>query len=176
MPVALIGLPGVGKTTVGRRLARELGCDFVDVDAAIESREGCSIAELFARDGEGGFREVERAVLAATLAGPEAVVATGGGAILLEANRALLAQQAYCVWLTAPFERLVDRIERRQHRPLFAGVDPRERLEQLRREREPLYRDAAALTVDTAGQPLGKVVGQIARRYRARHPAGAVAG
>lgn len=173
MPLALIGLPGVGKTTIGRRLARELGCEFVDVDAAIEAREGCSIAELFARDGEPGFRRIESAVLEAVLTGPEAVVATGGGAVLLEANRQLLAQHAYCVWLTAPFERLIDRIGRRQHRPLFVGADPRERLQQLREAREPLYREAADLTVDTAGQPLGKVVAQIVRRYRTRAVAAA---
>jgi len=150
--VALIGMMGAGKSSVGRRLARRLGAPFRDADSEIEAAAGCTIAEIFARFGESEFREGERRVILRLLGQPPHVLATGGGAILDTATRAGIAENAVSVWLRAPIELLLARVERRTTRPLLEGGSAREKLERLLAEREPLYAQADII-VDAAEGP-----------------------
>lgn len=149
MLVSLVGLPGVGKSTIGKRLARLLGVPFVDCDAAIEASLGESIADHFARCGEAAFRDVESATLADLLRADAGVVSTGGGIVLGEANRALLRERSFCIYLQAPHATLLERIGRTDKRPLFRGVDAATRLKELEAVRDPLYRDAAHHVIST---------------------------
>jgi shikimate kinase len=158
--VALIGMMGAGKTTVGRRLACRLDVPFHDADAEIEAAAGCTISEIFARFGEAEFRDGERRVTLRLLGRPPHVLATGGGAILDAATRAQIGENAVSVWLRAPVELLLARVERRNSRPLLKGGNPRERLEQLLAEREPLYA-RADIVVDAADAPHGITVERI---------------
>jgi len=149
-PIALVGLMGSGKTTVGRRLAKLLDRPFVDADEEVEARSGRTIAEIFREDGEDRFRDLESDVLASLLADPEApVIATGGGAVLRQRNRDLLRQpDVTVVWLEASPAFLASRVQRKAHRPLLAGAEsPRELLERLHAEREPLYREVVDLSL-----------------------------
>jgi shikimate kinase len=145
---------GSGKTTIGKRLASELDRPFVDADEALEERAGRSIAEIFASDGEDGFRSLETAVLADLLARDDApVIASGGGVVVREENRRLLtdSDDVLVVWLNASPGFLASRIEQKAqkaHRPLLAGEEPpRAVLERLSVEREPLYAEVADLEV-----------------------------
>jgi shikimate kinase len=148
--VVLVGLMGSGKTTVGRRLAVQLGLPFVDADEALEAFSGSTVAELFEARGEDGFREVEAEVLARLLEDPERMVlAAGGGVVLREDNRARLGKDdVTVVWLDADPAFLASRIEKKAHRPLLAGDDsPREVLTRLHGERADLYREVADVVV-----------------------------
>jgi shikimate kinase len=145
---------GSGKTTVGKRLASELGRPFVDADEALEERTGRTIAEIFAAEGEDGFRDLETQVLEDLLARTDApVIASGGGVVVREANRKLLtdSDDVLVVWLNASPGFLASRIEQKAqkaHRPLLAGEEPpRAVLERLSVEREPLYAEVADLEV-----------------------------
>jgi shikimate kinase len=158
--VALIGMMGAGKSTVGRRLASRIAVPFYDADAEIEAAAGCTISEIFARFGEAGFRDGERRVILRLLGRPPHVLATGGGAILDVTTRGRIAENAVSVWLRAPLELLLARIERRNTRPLLKGGNPREKLEQLLAEREPLYAQAD-IVVDAAEAPHGITVERI---------------
>ncbi|UDY36184.1 shikimate kinase [Dermatobacter hominis] len=166
--LALIGLSGTGKSTIAPLLARQLGRTAADVDRLVEARcGGATVAEVFADRGEPGFRAVESEVLAEVLAGPDAVVATGGGVVLDPANRDLLARTATVVWLRADVDALVDRLARTaEERPLLAG-DPGTTLRRLAAEREPLYDEVADLVVDATGLRPQQVVDQIERDLRA---------
>jgi shikimate kinase len=148
--VVLVGLMGSGKTTVGRRLARQLDRDFVDADVALEETAGRSIAAIFADDGEAAFREIECDVLSSLLDRPEpVVVAAGGGAVVAEANRTRLADPSVTVvWLDASPAFLASRAQAKAHRPLLASGDPRETFVRLHAERAPLYAEVADLVVD----------------------------
>jgi len=137
--IVLVGLMGVGKTTVGRRLAARLGLDFVDADAEIELAADLSIAEIFDRFGEAHFRDGERRVIARLVDGTPKVVATGGGAFMNEATRALILERATAVWLDADLETLTTRVARRDDRPLLRGKDPRRILGDLAEVRNPIY-------------------------------------
>ena len=150
--VALIGMMGAGKSSVGRRLARRLGAPFRDADSEIEAAAGCTVSEIFARFGEAEFRDGERRVILRLLALPPLVLATGGGAILDSATRAGLAENAISVWLRAPIDLLVARVKRRDTRPLLKGDNAREKLERLLAEREPLYAQADII-IDAAEGP-----------------------
>ncbi len=151
--IALVGLSGGGKSTVARLLAARLGWPLHDTDALVEQRTGRRIAEIFAIEGEDAFRDRESAALAAALAEPPAVVATGGGIVLRMANRALLANKALVVWLDAPTEVLLARLRAHdEERPLLSGDDPAARLEALRAARAPLYHSVAHLVIDTTGR------------------------
>jgi len=141
-PVVLVGLMGVGKSTVGRRLARRLGLDFVDSDAAIEDASGYSAAEVFERFGEQDFRDGERRLVARLIDGAVKVIATGGGAYVDPRTRELLNERAITVWLDAPVEVLVDRTARRDTRPLLKNGDPKATLERLAEQRGPAYAEA----------------------------------
>ena len=141
-PVVLVGLMGVGKSTVGRRLARRLALDFVDSDAAIEDASGYSAAEVYERFGERDFRDGERRLVARLIEGEVRVIATGGGAFVDPRTRELLNERAITVWLDAPVEVLAERTGRRDTRPLLRNDDPKGTLERLNQERRPSYAEA----------------------------------
>lgn len=141
-PVVLVGLMGVGKTTVGRRLAAQLGCRFVDSDAAIEEAARLSVSEIFDAFGEAYFRDGERRVIARLLSEGPGVIATGGGAFCQTETRELILGQALVIWLDCDVETLVERTGRRDTRPLLRGADRREVLARLAEQRRPLYAEA----------------------------------
>lgn len=138
-PIVLIGLMGVGKSTVGRRLAARLGLPFVDADTEIESAAGMSVSEIFERFGEPYFRDGERRVIARLIDGTPKVIATGGGAFLNEHTRRLILDEAIAVWLDASPEVLAERVRRRDTRPLLRGRDPARVLRELAEARNPIY-------------------------------------
>ncbi len=140
--IVLVGLMGVGKSTVGRRLALRLGLPFVDADVEIEAASGMAIAEMFERYGEAAFRDGERRVIARLLGGARQVLATGGGAFVDPQTRALILSQATAVWLDADVATLVERVRRRNTRPLLKGRDPAAVLRELAAVRNPLYAEA----------------------------------
>lgn len=153
-------MPGGGKSTVGRLVAKRLGLPFTDADQAIEERAGCTISELFQGAGEAAFRDLEADVLTHLVASP-GVVATGGGAVLGPANRELLRERTHCVYLCVPFETLMHRLRRDRKRPLLQVADPQGKLRELIAERDPLYQAAATATIDTAGLSLGRIVAAV---------------
>ncbi|MGE5722223.1 MAG: shikimate kinase [Sphingomonadales bacterium] len=140
--IVLVGLMGAGKSTVGRRLARRLGLDFVDSDTEIETAAGYSIVEIFERFGEASFRDGERRVIARLVEGPPKVIATGGGAFIDPATRALILDRCIVVWLDAEVDLLAERVSRRESRPLLKDKDPREVLARLAEARNPIYSEA----------------------------------
>lgn len=158
--VALVGLMGAGKSTVGRRLASKLGRPFVDSDDEIEKAAGLSVADIFALHGEEEFRRVERKVLQRLLDGPPQVLATGGGAYLNDDTRALMRKHAITIWLNADLETLWKRVSRRNHRPLLRRPDAKEVLSNLFDERRPIY-ELADLTVPSVDGPHSKTVTSI---------------
>jgi shikimate kinase len=141
-PVVLVGLMGVGKSTVGRRLAQRLGLPFVDSDAAIEDAAGLSPAEVFERYGEKDFRDGERRLVARLIEGDIRVIATGGGAYVDPRTRELLNTRAITVWLDAPVEILAERTSRRDTRAQLRNSDPKGTLERLANERRQSYEQA----------------------------------
>lgn len=152
MLISLVGLPGSGKSTVGRQLARRLQLPFIDADQWVEQRLGCSIREYFEREGEAGFRDFEQqALVDITAAGP-AVVATGGGAILRPANRECLHRNTRVFYLFATPEEVYRRLRHDQVRPLLQVADPLARLRELFAQRDPLYRETAHEVI-TIGRP-----------------------
>lgn len=138
-PIVLIGMMGVGKSTVGRRLAARLSLSFIDADEEIEKAAGMTITEMFERYGEQHFRDGERRVIARLMDGQPKVIATGGGAFMQDETRALILEHAIAVWLDADIEILVDRVSRREGRPLLKGRDPRTVLTELATVRNPVY-------------------------------------
>jgi len=130
-PIVLVGLMGVGKSTVGRRLAKRLGLPFVDSDSEIEGAAGLPAGEVFERYGEKDYREGERRVVARLIDGQVRVIATGGGVFVDPATRALLKQRAITVWLDAPVDVLVERTSRRNTRPLLKTPNPKQTFEEL---------------------------------------------
>jgi shikimate kinase len=141
-PVVLVGLMGVGKSTIGRRLAKRLGLDFVDSDEAIEDAAGAPAGEVFERYGEASFRDGERRLVARLVEGAVRIIATGGGAFVDPATRRLLNERAITVWLNAPVEVLAERTARRDTRPLLKGPDAAAVLARLAAERSPAYAEA----------------------------------
>lgn len=141
-PVVLVGLMGVGKSTVGRRLARRLGLSFVDSDAEIEGAAGFPAAEVFERYGESDFRDGERRLVARLVEGEVRVIATGGGAYVDPRTRKLLNERAITVWLDAPVDILAERTSRRDTRAQLRNGDPKGTLQRLATERRPSYEQA----------------------------------
>ena len=150
--IFLVGPMGAGKSTVGRALASELATSFFDSDAEIEARAGADIPWIFEIEGESEFREREHRVLAALCEEPAAVIATGGGAIVTEANRLLMARSGFVVYLEATIKEQVRRTKKDEKRPLLAGKNRQEVLTELMEIREPLYQAAADLVLPTAGR------------------------
>ncbi|WP_022681255.1 shikimate kinase [Sphingobium bisphenolivorans] len=151
-PIVLIGMMGVGKSTVGRRLAARLGLHFVDADEEIEKAAGMTITEMFERYGESYFRDGERRVIARLMDGEPKVIATGGGAFMQEETRELILEHATAIWLDADVDTLVDRVSRREGRPLLKGKDPRVVLTELAAIRNPVYA-LAPIHVKSAAAP-----------------------
>ena len=164
--VALVGLMGAGKTTIGRRLASALQLPFVDADNEIVKAAGRSIEEIFAERGECEFRRGERQVISRLLAGPVHVLATGGGAFIDPRTRALMKERAISTWLKAPLDVLMKRVTKRDHRPLLKEDDPRAVMQRLLDERYPIYAEAD-LTIETGVGPHNSAVIQILNALRA---------
>jgi shikimate kinase len=160
--VYLVGMPGAGKSTVGRELSGRLGVPFVDLDERIERDEGATVAEIFRRDGEVVFRALEAATLVDASVEDPSVVACGGGVVLEPANRITLRNTGVVVFLHAPLELLRARIRPAAERPLIQQDGD---LERLLAEREPLYREFAAHVVDGSGSP-GEVADAIVEELR----------
>lgn len=178
MVISLVGLPGSGKSTVGRQLARRLGLPFFDSDHEIERRIGCSIREYFEREGEASFRDVEQETIAqltqplgaqtALEVGAEAVTAslitvlsTGGGAVLRADNREHLRNAGPVVYLRSTPEELVKRLRNDRNRPLLQGVDPLQRLRDLFAARDPLYAETAHFSIETGRPSVATLVNMI---------------
>ena len=147
-----MGLPGSGKSTVGRQLARRLGLKFVDSDHVIEQRIGCSIREFFEREGEGPFRDLEERVIDELSSSHAGVLSTGGGSVLRPANRHVLHERATVVYLHSAPEEIFRRLRHDQTRPLLQVADPLGRLRELYQARDPLYRETAHFVIET-GRP-----------------------
>ncbi|MEO9971627.1 MAG: shikimate kinase [Hyphomonadaceae bacterium] len=167
--VALVGLMGAGKTTVGRRLAAAMGRDFCDSDVEIEKAAGLSVADIFSLHGEAEFRRGEKRVLERLLENPPHILATGGGAYLDEGTRSLMREKAVTVWLNADLETLWDRVARRDHRPLLKRPDAREVLSRLLDERTPIYSQADLVIVSEEG-PHQAAVGDILEQLKGWTP------
>jgi shikimate kinase len=150
-PVVLVGLMGVGKTTVGRKLANLLHRDFVDADEAIVEAAQLSIPEIFAQFGEPYFRDGERRVIARLIEEGHGVIATGGGAFVDPSTRALILDKAIAVWIDADVDTLVERTARRNTRPLLKNGNPKEILTRLAAERAPFYAEAPIRVVSENG-------------------------
>lgn len=141
-PLVLVGLMGVGKSTVGRRLANDLGISFIDADEEIEAAAQMSIAEIFERFGEAYFRDGERRVISRLIDGVPRIIATGGGAFMNDETRALILEGAIAIWLDADLATLVERVSRRNTRPLLRDSNAAEVLARLAEVRNPIYAQA----------------------------------
>jgi shikimate kinase len=162
--VFLIGPMGSGKSAVGKYLARLLGMRFFDSDTEIERRTGVDIPYIFDKEGEAGFRQREREIIEELTAVPGTVLATGGGTILLAENRRMLAERGCVVYLETSVAQQADRVKQGRTRPLLANVDTATKLEQLMRERAPLYREIADVIVSTDGRRVRVVAEEILRK------------
>lgn len=165
--IVLVGLMGVGKSSVGRRLAGVLGLPFRDADNEVEAAAGRSISAIFAELGESAFRDGERRVIGRLLDEPPHVLATGGGAFVNPETRALINEKAVSVWLKADIELLARRVSRKDNRPLVKGKDPIQVLTQLAQVRYPAYAEAQ-VHVQTGDTPHGVAVDAILAALRAR--------
>ena len=153
---------GAGKTTVGKQLAEHFSLDFIDADEALEERLGVSISTIFDIEGEEGFRKRENKILQELCDGKNMVLATGGGAVLLEENRILLRRAGTVIYLDASIDAQVARTRNRRGRPLLDETDdPREKLEELMAAREPLYRQEADITVISGERSVTHVTREI---------------
>jgi shikimate kinase len=141
-PIALVGLMGVGKSTIGRRLSQRLDLPFVDADQEIIKAAGLSINEIFERYGEGHFRWGERRVISRLFDGKPKIIATGGGAFINDETRAMMLKRATVIWLDADIGTLVERVRRKNDRPLLRNGNPAEILTRLAEERNPIYATA----------------------------------
>ncbi len=162
--IFLVGLMGAGKTSVGRMLAKRMNKDFYDADAEIERATGVKIPVIFDIEGESGFRAREEKVIERLTAMHDIVLATGGGAILLPANRIRLKQHGRVIYLRATPEDLWKRTRRDRNRPLLQTVNPLAKLKELHAQRDPLYSEIADLVVDTGAQSVGTLTTHIQQR------------
>lgn len=161
---------GAGKSTIGRLLSKELRLPFKDSDKEIEQRTGADIPWIFDVEGEQGFREREQAVIADLSAGEALVLATGGGAVLREANRRSLRDGGHVVYLHASVDQQIERTARDRNRPLLQRDDPAKVLRELMAIRDPLYREIADIIIETDERPPRMVVQEIIERLRALPP------
>lgn len=154
-------MPGSGKSTVGRHLARQLGMRFADSDVEIEQRIGMPIREWFAQHGEASFRDIEQDVIEALTAQPELVLATGGGAVLRPSSRDALHARTHVFYLRSTPEEIFRRLRHDTQRPLLQVPDPLGRLRELFRERDPLYRRVAHFVIETARPSVPALLGMV---------------
>ena len=161
MIFSLVGMPGSGKSTVGRHLARQLGLRFLDTDTEVERRLGMPIRDWFAQHGEDSFRDVEQDVIEDLTSQDGVVLATGGGAILRPSNRDALHSRSHVFYLRSTPEELFRRLRHDTQRPLLQVADPQRRLRDLFRERDPLYRRAAHFVVESARPSVPSLLGMV---------------
>jgi len=164
--IFLVGMMGAGKTTLGKALARRLQREFVDTDRVLVERTGVAVATIFEIEGEAGFRKRESALLVELAAGENAVIATGGGVVLVEENRKVMRERGTVVYLRARLESLWERTRHDSSRPLLATPDPRATLTTLLDQREPLYLEVAHLVVDTGPQSPSALATRLAATLR----------
>jgi shikimate kinase len=162
----LTGPMGAGKSTIGRQLSKQLRMVFYDSDREIEKRTGVDIPLIFELEGEQGFRKRERLAIDELTSLPDIVLATGGGAILDAENRKNLAERGLVIYLHASVNQQLARTKHDRNRPLLQTDNPRQRLEDLMRLRDPLYREIADLVIDTDGKRVMAVVNQIIRKLK----------
>lgn len=159
-PIVLVGLMGAGKSSIGRRLASQLGLPFRDADAEIEAASNLTVAEFFEIHGEAAFREGERKVIARLLNEPRHVLATGGGAFMNKKTRALISRKGCSIWLRAELDVIYKRCMKRNNRPLLKTGNPKATLKKLMEERYPVYAEAD-ITIDSGDGPHEIVVDKI---------------
>lgn len=159
--IALVGLPGSGKTTVGKQLSRRLQLPFIDTDHEIEQRLGCSIRLFFEREGEEGFRDVEESVIDELTRNGPCVLSTGGGAVLRPANRAHLRSRGKVFYLRSTPEEVYRRVKHDRNRPLLQVADPMQKLRDLFEVRDPLYRETAHFVIETGRPSVATLVNMI---------------
>lgn len=171
--VVLVGLSGTGKSTIGRRVAKKLDFTFVDLDSVIESTAGCTVRELFASRGESSFRDLESETLESQLVrGGQVLIAAGGGVVLRESNRRILAKTDFVVWMTASIEELERRLtpkldSTRNHRPLLDG-NVADGLRELENNRRQLYEQVSSATFSTEGKSTDTAVRELTTLIRDR--------
>lgn len=170
--IFLVGLMASGKTTVGRALARRLGLQFFDSDHEIEARTGAAIPLIFDIEGEASFRRREADVISDLTARQGIVLATGGGAILNPQSREYLKTRGIVVYLRASISSILHRTQADKKRPLLQTADPRKKIEELSRQREPLYREVAHITIDTGRPNVHAMVVAILAQIAALEPDG----
>jgi shikimate kinase len=159
--ISLIGLPGSGKSTVGRHLARRLQLPFFDSDHVIEQQLGCSIREYFEHEGEDRFRDIEASVIDQLTQHPSGVLSTGGGVVLRPANRQYLRQRGQVIYLNSSPDELFRRLRHDVNRPLLQVADPLGRLRDLHAVRDPLYRETAHFIIETGRPSVATLVNMI---------------
>ena len=165
--IFLVGLMGAGKSTIGKQLAKVLHKDFVDSDREIEAHTGATIPLIFELEGEEGFRRRESEMIDKLTQQADTVLATGGGAVLKEENRKYLRERGFVVYLHATVEQLLERTRMDRNRPLLQTEDPRAKLEELTKQRDPLYREVADIVVDTGKASVREVVHQLVQKFEA---------
>ncbi len=163
--IYLVGLMGAGKTTVGRQLAKRLGRTFYDSDHEIVERTGVPIPTIFEIEGEEGFRRREAQTIADLTSGTDIVLATGGGVVINPDNRTRLRETGWVVYLNVPPAMLFERTRHDRNRPLLRVPDPLAKLEELHRQRDPLYREAAHLVVDGSHLVAAGIVQHLLREF-----------
>lgn len=172
VPIVLVGMMGAGKTTVGREYARRHSLTFLDCDQELVARTGVSVPTIFEIEGEDGFRRRETHLLDQLTRESDLVLATGGGVVLNADNRAMLAERTIVVYLNVPPRVLWERTRHDRNRPLLQVPNPRERIESLYRERDPLYREIAHIVVEGGRGSAGGMVRQVDKaieEFRKQH-------
>lgn len=165
--IFFVGPMGVGKTTIGLRLAQLLNYDFIDTDAVIERKTGVKIDRIFEIEGESGFRKREEAVIEEISKHDKIVVATGGGSILSKKNRNALSERGLVLYLTSQLDTLFDRLKADKSRPLLQVENPQAKLSEIVLERDSLYRDIANYVIPTDTQPIHQIIQTISKKINA---------
>jgi len=167
--IFLIGPMGAGKTTMGRQIAKRLNMDFADSDHAIEEHTGVDIPLIFEKEGEAGFRKREMAVIDELTRKSRLVLATGGGAVLMQENRRHLKNRGTVIYLHSDIKHLLERVRHDKNRPLLQTADPEAKLREIMQIREPLYRETADIIINTGQQSIRAVINVMLDKIKAFH-------